>query len=507
MARRSAEQRETVRQAFKHPVDWFKGRQEPEENVHPWEMGFHVISGAFSGFRNGFAWNVLSMFQNVFKVTKNQLSVASVVTGAWDGINDPIIGSVMDNKNLPVSTHKKLMRVNAIAGLLTVTLFFDFGLSTWQHVILYIIVNSIHSLFSTVNSVSSAKVWAHITPYSQQRSKIAAASAFGQTLHEALGGLIWVLLGLREVLGIQEYHIYLVGIIVSTIPCLLTDMLPSFVLQRVPDKKEPPKEKRNFFADLKESFLVVRHNKYFVLQMLASFITTFTPSVGDNDFYRYCGVTETIKAGKINGELIMWLRSNVASAPGVILQPFSLGIMKKMGGARASMIFYQAVLAVCGFARTIIGVKSIPRLMFLWGTEVICWTLGKVDAVANNVVKYDMMDYVEWKTGRRSEGVTMAVEGIVKKVAINNFNTVIGNLFASKVGFDARLFDQGKPQPESYLRWANLLYLLCPAIDATIFLIARLLYKYPDDQRAQVEADLIERRALAQEMEKAVVQE
>jgi len=37
-----------------------------------------------------------------------------------------------------------------------------------------------------------------------------------------------------------------------------------------------------------------------------------------------------------------------------------------------------------------------------------------------------------------------------------------------------------------------------PAFDNLIYFFARLLYKYPASMRDQVEADLIERRALAQ---------
>jgi len=272
-------------------------------------------------------------------------------------------------------------------------------------------------------------------------------------------------------------------------------MLPSFVLQRVPDA--PPPEKKNFWEGVKESFYIMRHNRFFWLHYTGKLFQTFVPSVGDQDFYRYCGAEEILSAGsKIKGEFWFWLYSNVASAPGMLIQPFTLGIMKKMGGARRAMIACEAVTVAIGLSRLIPGVATLPGILFFWVSQMVVWTFMKVNFVAEQVIKYDMFDYVEWKTGRRSEGVYTAMEGLVKKITVTQIETVVGNLFLKRVGFDP-LLDQN--QPASYITWAVRFYLLAPPIKAAIMLIARLLYKYPDALKQQVEAELIERRKLAEE--------
>jgi len=96
----------------------------------------------------------------------------------------------------------------------------------------------------------------------------------------------------------------------------------------------------------------------------------------------------------------------------------------------------------------------------------------------------------------------MAVDGLLKKMVINNINTVVGNLTVGALGFDP----SKAKQPEAFIKWAPVLYLLMPVIDSSIWLIAKLLYKYPGD-RDQVEADPIARRKLAEELEKGVEQE
>ncbi|MDR0530552.1 MAG: MFS transporter [Oscillospiraceae bacterium] len=493
-----AESRARTREALRHPGRWFMGKDMPEEKVRPWEMAAHILPNIVTGPRDGFTWNVMYLFQNVFKVNKRLQSVASVSSTVWDGLNDPLIGAYMDHRNWPISTHRKIMRWNVVAlNILSCLPMFGLGMNAWQHVILLIIVNCLKSLFSTFNTVSSAKVWAHITPHSAERSKIAWASSIGLTIHEAIAGMYLMVIGLRDVLGWPENQIYLLGTIIFSIPALFLEMGPSFVLQRVPDTAHPEGEGKNFFEEMRECFSIIRYNKWFCLQMIARFITVFTPSISDNDYYRYCGVDDVIRMGKVKAETLLWVRNNFVALPGVVLQPFALPIIKKVGGARNMQVLHQLVATVANLSQFFVGMNSVGRILFNWGAQMLIWTTGKIDNVASNIIKYDMLDYVEYKTGRRSEGVTMAVQGLTEKLVINNVDVIVGNLVIDHLGFDPALEQK---QPAKFYQWAPLLYLLIPGIDNFFFLLARLLYKYPNDLREKVEAELIERRRLAEEI-------
>ena len=500
----TAERKEQVREIAHHPVKWMKGNDLPAEEIRPWEQATHIVSGAVNGLRDHFRQNQMTMFQNVFGIAPRLQAIGVAVTTIWDGFNDPIIGAWMDHKNFPIATHKKVMRWNVlISSLLVTLLFFNFNMTHMQHIVLYIILTNIKSLSTTAASVSGAKVWAHITPHSRQRSKIAWASTFGWTLHEALGGLYYVIIGMREYIhdwtGMSEYQIYVLCAIVCTIPCLFTEMLPSFVLQRVPDKKEKPEGEVHFFREIKECFVLVRHNKWFVLNTLNGFINALLPAAGELDFYRYCKIDETLNMGKVKGETLLWLRSNVAAAPGMLIQPFTLRIMNKLGGARNTVLLNQGFNALMGISRSLIGVKTIPRVLFMWFTEMMEWTTNKPEDVARKTIEFDMLDYVEWKTGRRSEGITFAVRGLIEKMTIGPLRTMIGRLFLEKIGFDPALEVRGLPQSPLYIKWAVWTYLWVMPIRCILSVIIFSFYKYPAEMRDRVEVDLIERRRLAEE--------
>ncbi|MCL2123624.1 MAG: MFS transporter [Desulfovibrionaceae bacterium] len=498
--------REQLREATRHPVKWVKGSDLPPEKIKPWELAAYIVPQLFAGLRDGFTYATMYLYQNVFGLNKRHQTVANVFYGIFDGINDPLVGAYMDTKNLKLNTHRWITRLSTLVNtLVALFLMFDLGLSAWQRVGLFIAMKSIGDLFGTPAAVSGSKIIVHVTPYSKERSRIAWAQGIGTTIHEMVLPIYMMLIGLRDVFGWSEYSIYLAGAAALSIPCLFLDMAPSFVLQRVPDMVNPKASEetglKGFYLEMRECFRIVKHNRYFMLDLAARFITVFTPNIGDNDFYRYCGVDEVLNtsSGRLRGEFLLFFRDNIVSAPCNLIVPFALPLIKRLGGPRNTQVVYQGISTTANVLKWVVGMKSKGGILFNWTMEMFSRTLGRVNTIAENINKFEMLDYVEWKTGRRSEGVNMAVDGLMKKIVLNNIDTTVGNLVIDSLGFDPTL----EKQPAKFIKWAPTLYLLVPAFDTMIYFFARLLYKYPAGMRDRVEAELIERRKLAHEADQS----
>ena len=504
MAKRTEEQRTRSRENLRHPVQWMRGDGLPEDQVRPWELAAHIVPGFFGGFRRIFTNYQHWLWQNVFHLDKGPQTVISTVSAVWDGLNDPIIGSYMDHKNYPSRTNRWIMRVSVIAvNLLTILTIFDWGMSTWQRVALIIAVKCVTDFFGTTGAVSSAKVYAQITPYSAQRTKVVWASKLGDTFTTILGAGFWPIIGMRDILHFSPYQMFVMGAVVFTIPTLFTDLMPSFVLQRVPD---PPQKKekltfRETVREVKEGFMIMRHNKFFVVNTIARLVAVFTPSISDSDFYRFCGLNETVEqaiegwAGKGNAELLYAVRNFVTGVPGNALQPMAPRAIKKVGGPRNMMLWYSGANIFFFLLRFIVGVKTIPGILISWGADMVLKAFTKWDQVATGIADFEMLDYVEYKTGRRSEGVKVAVDGLINKIMLNNIDTIVGNMALLRAGFKIELDTKQTP---TYVKWATIFYFLSPVIDNSAYFIARLFYNYPAEQRIQVEAELVERRRLAE---------
>ena len=239
--------------------------------------------------------------------------------------------------------------------------------------------------------------------------------------------------------------------------------------------------------------------------------TAVVPGLNQTDFYRYSRIEDTMRMGRARGETLFWLQSNVSGIPAKVIQPFTLRIIKLLRGERNTVLTHQLLLLVTGVARALLGVGTIPRVLFMWGVESIQGASARVDDVAKNVIGQDALDYVEWKTGRRTEGIGAAVNGLLTKMVTGplggNLGGLLGRLLLERVGFDPMLEQRGLPQPDSYIKWAIRFYLWSGPLQALIRFVLRSMYKYTSEQRALVEMELIERRRLAEEMGKGVEQD
>jgi Na+/melibiose symporter-like transporter len=106
---------------------------------------------------------------------------------------------------------------------------------------------------------------------------------------------------------------------------------------------------------------------------------------------------------------------------------------------------------------------------------------------------YEMYDYVEWKTGLRSEGMTIAVDGMLGKLINNNVTSVIGNAVNEWTGYLGYEFP-AEQQPPRFLKSIWPLMHIGKIAGEAIYLIGLFWFRYPRDP-GEVEADLIGRRA------------
>ena len=134
----------------------------------------------------------------------------------------------------------------------------------------------------------------------------------------------------------------------------------------------------------------------------------------------------------------------------------------------------------------------------MFAMELIQDILQKIVVVPDAQMGNKALDYVEWKTGQRSEGMTTAVDGIFGKLINRNVDGLFDGIVKTWTGYlnwDAPAAEQ----PARFMKTIWPFLHLCGFIDGLLWTIARFVYKYPHDPK-EVKADLIERRAPAQRM-------
>jgi len=515
----SVETKAQIKEAIRHPVVWWRGADLPEEKIRPWESGIQFFAETLKGFMSGFE----SMRERLFvgmgegKMPPKLKTIHDVIRITSDGLSNPPIGTYMDRKRFSEQVHRWIMRVNAtFSPLLILVQCFNLGLTPLQRMIQWTVASVLANLISTTNVVSETKIWAGITPYSDQRGALQLWRTLGDNVGGLASALPMIMMGFAGTLGwdLSDYRIMVVGASLTAPLTILSRWLPSFAKQRVDftvklnaegeDAAAPDGGAAEERLSLRESFAIVKHNKWFMMWLLMDFVKLLVPNSDRMLMYRFLIPSKRVFGKDIDGLLIKTLfRDIIFGWPSMALLPFATKAVEKLGDPVRFMRVRFLINLVTEVTAFSVGYKSWPRLAAYWILEMSREVMQKWSAVPDTMIKYEMFDYVEWKTGIRSEGVTQAVDGLLKKLLRANIDSVIGNLVMQWTGYkgwDVPLAEQ----PERFLKTLWPLLHFGVIFGEAVALIGLLWFKYPHNPR-EVEADLIERRALAQKLKEGLV--
>ena len=131
-----------------------------------------------------------------------------------------------------------------------------------------------------------------------------------------------------------------------------------------------------------------------------------------------------------------------------------------------------------------VGFKSIPViLIFLFLTGLSGGTIG----VIPTILIADCVDYMEWQTGKRSEGVSFSVQTFMAKASSALQGWALGYLlaWAQVGGADAITYDPGK-------LWS--VYTIIPALGSVLCIIPLIFYDLKGEKLERVRRELPLRR-------------
>ena len=506
MPRLSAETKAKIKEAAHHPIVWWRGADLPEEKIRPWEGGIQFFAESLKGFMSGYT----GMRERIFlgmgegKIPPNWKSVHDVTKITWDGLNDPMIGTFMDRRRFGPTIHRWIMRFNATFSPFFILLqCFDFGLTPLQRIVMWTGISMFADIMSTANAVSESKIWAGITPHTDQRAIVQLCKTVGNQMANLFNGIPMLLTGLRFVIGLSDYQIMIFGALAFAPFTIFCRWLPSFAKQRVDfsvkvkgeEEDEDAAERRLTF---RESFAIVKHNRWFMMNTVVNLLRVLLPKNDEMFLYRFLLPNMKFRGKEYGGEMLWVFKNAVFGLPSVLLQPFAIHFVGKFGDKLNFIRLHVFMIFATTLAKYIVGYRTWPRLFFMFFMDLVREIFDRWAPIPKGQLDYEMLDYVEWKTGQRSEGMTMAVDGMLNKLIRNNVSSVIGNAVTQWTGYQG--WDVPvEQQPERFLKSIWPLQHIGKIAGEAISLAALFWFKYPHNPR-EVEADLIERRELAKKL-------
>ncbi len=163
-------------------------------------------------------------------------------------------------------------------------------------------------------------------------------------------------------------------------------------------------------------------------------------------------------------------------------------------------------------ATHILGAVAMVIMFFMWdfstGTflpgglvvSIICMILLGIPQGINNIMTYamigDTVDYLEWKTGERGEGICFAMQTLINKIGMA-VGAFIGVLAYAMAGISP-----SNPEGSMTIEGLNKLWMMLVLSGAVSFIaciIPMLFYTITEDKQREMVAEIAQRNASSQE--------
>ena len=423
-------------------------------------IGLDLSYGMFYSFLAKYLTDVLNMKSSF-------LLILTPIARIWDGINDPMMGTIVDNTHTKMGKYRPWIFTGALLNAIVLVFLFTnpFHLSG---VGIAIYVAFTYILWGMTNTLADIPYWSMVPSFTsdpKERNIIStvarAFSGLGQGIVSIGAPLLMTAFSVTTVLDnqtgetvkVHDSRSYMVCAIVCAI-CLVL-----FASICVGSTKERISTAKGESFSLKRSLSIIKNNDQLLVFMLFAMIS-------NAGWYLTSGVATyyfDVVVGDPNKQSTFSTSSAVGSIVGMLLLPI---LTKYMSKRRA----YQVSLGVAA-----VGYAGMSASSFAGNLAVmnICYIIGAIGIssmfIAQTIFLADIVDYGEVKMGFRAESITFSMKGFLQKMAYT-LQTII--LFATLglTNYDSELHMNNTASAKT-----GITLMLC-VIPTVLFIVSLIIF-------------------------------
>ncbi len=454
----------------------------PNRNLFAYAAGIAGQNMHYS-FINGWLFYFCN---NILKISADAVGYITSISRLWDSINDPLIGALIDRHRFKNGEKLRpyLRFLPAIIGILSLLMFTDFGFSGNMPVIYILVCYLIWDVFYSMQDVALWGMLALSSPSSEERARVAQWTALGVTAGCTVAGVFPMAKDIAvNTFGIADKTVFFVGALILSVGGQLITLAATKMDESV---KEEQKKDESLF----EAIFVLRHNKTLLFISLARILECVKLSVPWAYFFE-SQVSYKVGSLEIGGGTAQVVYGAVSGLPGTAAMLAATKIVDAVGGMKKVLILAQVSSIVLRIVSYFIGFKSIWRIlvvMLIMGLQSIPANMVNI---AHRSLMSDSIDYVEYTTGKRTEGITFSMQNFATKIgeAISLF---INGKLLTLVGYNQNI--PMTAQNPVFMKWQWPMFILGPIVGAVLYLFAIAFVKDDKEQRKQIEQELKIRR-------------
>ena len=365
-------------------------------------IGLDLSYGLFYSYLSYYLTSVLGLKEGF-------LLLLTPLARIWDGVNDPIMGAIVDNTHMKMGKYRPWIIIGAVSNAVVLALLFtSFGLTGTN---LYIYVTVMYVLWDMTNTMADIPFWSMIPSFTTDPNDRNMISTVARTFSGIGQGLITILtpiiLPMLSSGTTTDKGYSSSGFSRWAIICAIALIMFAVICSLSTKERHVVYGKREKFS-FKKIIDVIKNNDQLVSFMVFATISNagwyLTSSTA---VYYFTDVLEEPTAQSLFSTI-----GAVGSALGLLVIP----ILSKKFTKRT---IYQITLitAIVGYVLMYIFGPVMKQTLLLDIAYIISSIGISAMFVSQTIFLADIVDYGEYKTGNRSESTTFSMKGFLQKMA------------------------------------------------------------------------------------------
>lgn len=426
-------------------------------------LGQNIIFGLWSGY-------MMIFYTDVFGLSAGIVGLLFLVSRLWDGINDPLMGIIADRTRTKWGRFRPwLVFMMVPIGVCLVLNFYVPNISGKALIIYAFVTYILMSMAFTAVDVPYWSLPAAMTEDPNTRTKIFSISRLTTTFASILVGAL--VIPLVNVIGKGDMANGFrgVAIVFAIVGSVL--YLSSFVLV----KEHVPASTEKFV--FKKAIKALTANKPLVIILFCSLISTtmLTMRMNIQNYYAQYNL----------GSLDLVPILSVIGLPGIVIGALTAPLLAKKLGKKRVLIVSNIFTLIAGVVFYFVGYSNVTLVIAMMGLLML--PIG-INMVLTSAMIADTIEYAEWKTGQRNEGLISSTQTLAAKFSMAIAGGLVG-LILVVTNYTPNV--QQSVQTLDALHATMSLFL---AFGALISLIPLKFYDLTEEKHAEIVDILRERR-------------
>lgn len=420
-------------------------------------IGLDLSYGMFYSFLSYYLSSVLGLKESF-------LLILTPLARIWDGINDPMMGTIVDNTRTKMGKYRPWIIIGAVCNATVLFLLFtNFGMSGTK---LYIYIGFMYVLWGMTNTMADIPYWSMVPSFTSDPSDRNMVSTVARTFSGLGQGIITIATPIVLPLlssGITTDKGYSASGFsrwAGICSCLLVLFAVICVLST--KEKHVVYDKKSKFS-FKKIFTVIAKNDQLVVFMIVAMLSNAGWYLTSGTAVYY--FTDVL--GEPTGQSLFQTIGAVGSVLGLLVIPILSKWMSKKKIYQVSLI-----ATILGYVLMYIFGPVLKITIALDIAYIISSTGIASMFVAQTIFLADIVDYGEYKNGERNESITFSMKGFLQKMAYT-IQTIILFCGLGLVNYNEQITSATKALNDTT---KNAIGFICFGIPPVLILLSLIIF-------------------------------